>query len=78
MKIHLLFRSTRDAVKAEKILVDSGVPAIVVPVPKALSSDCGVSLETEQPFVENSLSLLAAAGIEAVAHPRSPLPNKIA
>jgi hypothetical protein len=39
-----LFRSVSQAIKAEKILKEAGIPHKVIPVPKIISSDCGVCL----------------------------------
>ena len=40
----LLFRSVQHALKAEKILKDQGVAFKLIPVPKHISSDCGICL----------------------------------
>ena len=39
-----LFRSVSQVIKAEKILKDAGIPHKIIPVPKVISSDCGVCL----------------------------------
>ncbi|MGD0232531.1 MAG: DUF3343 domain-containing protein [Syntrophorhabdales bacterium] len=37
-----LFPSVSHVMKAEKILKEAGIPYKIVPVPKSISSDCGV------------------------------------
>ncbi|MBN1545071.1 MAG: DUF3343 domain-containing protein [Syntrophaceae bacterium] len=38
----VLFDSVSHAIKAEKVLKTTGLPFKIVPVPKHISSDCGV------------------------------------
>jgi hypothetical protein len=40
----MLFKSVSYALKAEKILKEGNVPHKLIPVPKQISSDCGVCL----------------------------------
>lgn len=40
----ILFKSVSYALKAEKILKQEGLPFKLIPVPKHISSDCGVCL----------------------------------
>ncbi len=39
-----LFKSVQHVMKAEKILKAAGVPHKIIPVPKNISSDCGVCI----------------------------------
>jgi uncharacterized protein YqgV (UPF0045/DUF77 family) len=39
-----LFHSVSHVIKAEKILKEAGIPHKVIPVPRIISSDCGVCL----------------------------------
>jgi hypothetical protein len=39
-----LFHSVSHVIKAEKILKQAGIPHKVIPVPRIISSDCGVCL----------------------------------
>ncbi|MCX5812070.1 MAG: DUF3343 domain-containing protein [Proteobacteria bacterium] len=39
-----LFDSVSHAMKAEKILKKAGIPHKLIPVPRSISSDCGVCL----------------------------------
>ena len=47
MTIFVLFNSIHDVLKAEKVLKEQSVEGEIVPVPRALSSDCGVCLKSE-------------------------------
>lgn len=39
-----LFNSVSHVMKAERMLKDAGVPHKIIPVPKAISADCGVCI----------------------------------
>jgi len=41
----LLFFSVSGVMKAEKLLKQAGVPYKLIPVPRHLSSDCGIALK---------------------------------
>jgi hypothetical protein len=40
----VLFASVSHALRAEKILKEAGIPFKLIPVPRHISSDCGVCL----------------------------------
>lgn len=65
----ILFAATAHALRAEKLARRSGIEAKLVPVPRHLSSDCGLALITACP-VEQAARLFEGLGvpIEAV-HP---------
>ena len=44
----ILVFSTGHAIRAEKLLKNAGISCGMVPVPRYLSSDCGVSVRIEQ------------------------------
>jgi len=48
----ILFKSISYALKAEKILKAEGIPHKLIPVPREISSDCGVCLRFEENFQE--------------------------
>ena len=43
-RTYLLFKSTSHVMRAEKLLIEAGIAARLVPVPRSLSSQCGVCL----------------------------------
>jgi hypothetical protein len=54
----VLFQSVSQAIRAEKLLLGAGIPCKLIPVPRHLSSDCGVCLRFEpacRPRVEAAL-----------------------
>ncbi len=54
----VLFLSVSHALRAEKLLKEAGIPCKLIPVPRHLSSDCGVCLRFEpslRPRVEATL-----------------------
>jgi len=44
MRVLLTFASIHYVLKAEKLLKAQGIPLDMVPVPKEISSDCGMAL----------------------------------
>jgi len=47
--LYLLFTTIHDVLKAEKRLKSVTVNVEVVPVPRSLSSDCGVCIKSSEP-----------------------------
>ena len=43
---YLIFVTIHDVLKAERTLKDAGLDVEVVPVPRSLSSDCGVCIKS--------------------------------
>lgn len=55
----MLFQSVSYALKAEKILKAADLPHKLIPVPKQISSDCGICLRFESSLGEVIQSALA-------------------
>lgn len=54
-----VFQSIHKVMKAEKLLKQKGFSVLLIPAPRALSSDCGLALRYaphERPRVEEALS----------------------
>jgi hypothetical protein len=54
-----LFASVSHALRAEKILKEAGIPFKLIPVPRHISSDCGVCLRFSPDYrkqIEESLT----------------------
>jgi len=60
----ILFVSTGHALKAEKALQHAGIGCKLIPVPRHLSSDCGVRLRVALDDKEVSLKTLLSEGVE--------------
>lgn len=60
----ILFHSTSHAVHAEKVLKRIGIPCDMVPVPRHLSSDCGVCIRVGRGSVTRAREALEAARVE--------------
>lgn len=56
MKCVLLFESVHQVMRAEKFLKGKGFPIDLIPVPRQISSDCGVAIEL--PWEEKEKVLL--------------------
>ena len=60
----LLVYSTSYAIRAEKILHQAGIQSKLIPVPRHLSSNCGVCVRIEQADKDAALKALEAVKIE--------------
>ncbi|MEE8389586.1 MAG: DUF3343 domain-containing protein [Anaerolineae bacterium] len=60
----ILVYSTSYALRAEKVLAEAGISCKLIPVPRHLSSDCGVCVRIEQAEQEPALGALERAGVE--------------
>jgi hypothetical protein len=60
----LLVYSTNYALRAERVLGRAGIPCKLIPVPRHLSSDCGVCVRIERANREAALQALEAAHVE--------------
>jgi len=63
----MLFKAVSYVLKAEKILKNEGLPHKLIPVPKHISSDCGICLRFE-PAMQNNIeaALLNKVEIEEI------------
>ena len=55
----VLFHSAAHAVRAEKVLQQAGVQIKMIPTPRQISSDCGMSLRFNQADEERVTATLA-------------------
>ena len=58
------FPSTRAAIAGEKALLAAGISAMVMPMPEALSADCGIVLRVSPPELIAARAALDTAGVE--------------
>ena len=66
----ILFPSVHFALRAEKLVKEKGISHKLIPVPRHLSSDCGVCLRIPWERKEEVLEVLAQAGVKVDnAHP---------
>jgi hypothetical protein len=63
MKCVFLFMSVHQVIRAEKLLKGKGVKVNLIPVPREISSDCGVAIELPLEVKEEALSLLGECGV---------------
>ncbi|MCX8067516.1 MAG: DUF3343 domain-containing protein [Anaerolineae bacterium] len=59
----VLVPSTSHAVRAEKILKAAGLECKLIPVPRHISSDCGVCVRIRREDREAALRALEAGGV---------------
>jgi ribosomal protein S11 len=60
----ILVYSTSYALRAEKLLIKAGIQTKLIPVPRHLSSNCGVCIRIAQPDREAAQQALEKAGVE--------------
>ena len=58
-----VFNSIHRVMKAEKLLKEQKLPILLIPVPRALASDCGLAIRYDAPSREQVEQLLATAGV---------------
>ena len=63
----ILVYSTSYAIRAEKVLHKVGIKSKLIPVPRHLSSNCGVCLRIERANVEKAHQALETAKVEIEA-----------
>lgn len=61
--ILFLFQSTRQVVKADRLLKSNDVKHKIIPVPREISSECGMSIKVEDNLKEIVKDLLKNNGI---------------
>ena len=59
-----LFYSTSGAIRGEKLAKEAGLTVKLIPVPRHLSSDCGVCLRCESKDALTLRAILEGAGVE--------------
>ena len=63
-QVVILFHTSNHAFRAEKLAAAQGIACRLVPVPRHLSSDCGVCLRLEAGTQDEVSALLSAARVE--------------
>lgn len=63
-RFFLLMANMRNAIKAETFCRKQGITCEVVPVPRQISSECGMCLEVSSDHAEQVLAELQQAGFE--------------
>jgi hypothetical protein len=54
----ILFDTTQAAIKAEKVLMSSGISIKLIPVPRHISHNCGIAIRFELNFIDKIRSVL--------------------
>ncbi|MCT4640103.1 MAG: DUF3343 domain-containing protein [Bacteroidales bacterium] len=60
---YFVFRTTRDAIKSDRTLGKTDIKYAVVPVPKEISAECGMSITTATENVEMVIDILTRNSI---------------
>jgi bacterioferritin-associated ferredoxin len=60
----ILVYSTSHAIRIEKLLKERKVDSKLIPVPRQISSDCGVCLRIARTQIETARAVILAAKIE--------------
>lgn len=59
----VVFQSAYDVIKAKCELQKACIAHELIPIPKEISSECGMALKIEKPLLDKALELLRAAGV---------------
>ncbi|HEY5996314.1 MAG TPA: DUF3343 domain-containing protein, partial [Candidatus Deferrimicrobiaceae bacterium] len=59
-EVVMIFRGTHQVLSAEKALKGGGVPVRLIPVPRRLTSDCGLAVRLQEQFLPLARETLAA------------------
>ncbi|MFC1717408.1 DUF3343 domain-containing protein [Candidatus Poribacteria bacterium] len=59
----VLFDTTQAAIRAEKVLDHSGIKTKLIPVPRHISANCGISLRFDLTLAGEVKSELASKGV---------------
>ena len=60
----ILVYGTSHAIRAEQVLHLAGIPSKLIPVPRHLSSNCGVSLRIDRASQEAALRALGRSNVQ--------------
>ncbi len=60
----ILFHPTSSAIRAEKVVFKKGFSFKLIPTPRELSSDCGISLRFELESKDSIIELLQSDNVE--------------
>ena len=63
----ILVHATSHAMRIEKLLAERGIACKMIPIPRRLSSDCGVCIRIVRAHAEAARATIANAGIEIQA-----------
>lgn len=63
----ILFHTSNHALRAEKLLQTESIDCRLVPVPRELSSDCGVCLRLSRDLLDTACALLAKRRVDVAA-----------
>ena len=66
-QVVFLFHASAHALRAEKVLQQAGIACKLIPVPRQLSSDCGVCLRLARRDQDAARDVLTSARVEVAA-----------
>ncbi len=68
-EVIVIFESTHDVIKAERLCEQENVACRIVPVPRSISSDCGIALEINESDKDRVEQLLATHSLHPEFRP---------
>lgn len=63
MDYYLVFYSTHHLLQAEKLCHGEGIPITLVPIPREITSDCGMAIKFAAAHLERLVAVLSRAGL---------------
>ena len=64
MRLLILFHSTRDVIRAERMCRENAMKCKAIPVPRGISSECGIALEITAEEKKSIVEFLMSQGID--------------
>ncbi|OPY58426.1 MAG: hypothetical protein A4E55_00918 [Pelotomaculum sp. PtaU1.Bin035] len=62
-EVVIIFTSTHDVIKAKSELEKASITYELIPTPKEISSECGMSLRIEKPVLNMALEIFRSNGV---------------
>jgi Protein of unknown function (DUF3343) len=69
-KVVIVFHSTHDAIRAERVCLRKGIRCQAIPVPRNLSAECGIALEVNRNDETAARILFEEENLSGIFHER--------
>ena len=60
----VLFHTTSSAMRAERLVIEEGLPIKLIPTPRQFSSDCGIALRFDWSQLDHINQILETGNVE--------------
>lgn len=63
MDYYLVFYSTHHLLQAERLCQGEGIPITLVPIPREITSECGMAIKFAEPYLDQIVAVVSRAGL---------------